>query len=130
MKLHLPKALAAAVMALFAVPNALAETVTVDGVTYTDTTVLTTTEAPSTTTGNFLIAKGGEYKIQKPSTTASHWACDLSSTQTLIAASATREDGTTSTATKLFFDTGDNGTVTVNANLVVGGAGGTIKLAY
>lgn len=130
MKLHLPKALAAAVMALFAIPNALADTVTVtvDGTQYAGTTVLTSGDAPTDKTTNFLFSTGSEYTIQNTSTSTSHWVSSMPKGKTLIAASATYETldesgetaTITSSATPLFFDTGNKGNIEVLANIVIG----------
>ena len=130
MKLHLPKALAAAVMALFAIPNALADTVTVtvDGTQYAGTTVLTSGDAPTDKTTNFLFSTGTEYIIQNTSTSTSHWVSSVPKGKTLIAASATYETldesgetaTITSSATPLFFDTGNKGNIEVLANIVIG----------
>ncbi|MCI7699185.1 MAG: hypothetical protein MSQ05_07335 [Akkermansia sp.] len=130
MKLHLPKALAAAVMVLFAIPNALADTVTVtvDGTQYAGTTVLTSGDAPTDKTTNFLFSTGSEYTIQNTSTSTSHWVSSVPKGKTLIAASATYETldesgetaTITSSATPLFFDTGNKGNIEVLANIVIG----------
>ncbi|MGN1308906.1 MAG: beta strand repeat-containing protein, partial [Akkermansia sp.] len=131
MKLHLPKALAAAVMALFAIPDALADTVTVtiDGTQYAGTTVVTSAPTSEPSEGSYVLFNldsssldsDGFYSIKG----ATSWI--YNTTKTLIGASCSDSNGINYTGTKFFFDTGANGKMTVNADIVVGSASGVTR---
>lgn len=127
MKLHLPKALAAAVMALFAVPNALAETVTITmgGNQYEGTTVLSTEVETAPSEGEYVFFNRGlnqDYTVSS----STNWVC--STAKTLIMGNATYVDPSTSETvtcpTSRLYVNAASGTLTVGANLILGSAEG------
>lgn len=117
MKLHLPKALAAAVMALFAVPNALAETVTITmgGNQYAGTTVLTEETTSEPTEGGYVLFTR-DTNVPYTVNSSSDWVCTTS--KTLMAGSAT-SGNITYNPSPLYVDA-SSGNIAVGANLIVG----------
>lgn len=104
-------------MALFAVPNALAETVTITmgGNQYAGTTVLTAATTSEPSEGDYVLFNMGT-NVAYTVNSSSDWVCTTS--KTLMAGSATSGD-TTYNPSPLYVDA-SSGNIAVGANLIVG----------